>query len=332
MINYLLKQIQFYANLHPTRFRLVIVLLVLSALLLLYSVVSRILLKNKTKTRDLDKEAPEFSDDEKPKQVSWIRKQFRVYNFSLWLAFVAVFAGVLIVLNTKVYKPVYPRTENLEISETPYTFGIDISHYQGLINWDEVRKSHHPIEFVFIRATMGHNGKDAYFDYNWKKAKEKEYVRGAYHFYRPHENSTKQFNNFKKHVSIAPGDLPPVLDVEHYSKFGAENLRTGILNWLRLAEAHYGIKPIVYTGSHFYNQILRGHIEGYPLWIADYSRPHHRLNNIDWKFHQFTERVRIKGIASLVDGNDFRGELFDLYELTWKPRHTEEIREPVTTN
>src|SRR5699024_2159192 len=182
-----------------------------------------------------------------------------------------------------------PVNENLNISETAYIFGIDISHYQGLIDWDEVRKSHHPIEFVFIRATMGHNGKDAYFNYNWDKAKEKEYLRGAYHCYRPHENSTKQFNNFKKHVSIAPGDLPPVLDVEHYSKFGAENLRKGVLNWLRLAEAHFGIKPIVYTGSHFYNEILRGHIEGYPLWIADYSRPHHRLNNIDWKFHQFTE-------------------------------------------
>ena len=92
--------------------------------------------------------------------------------------------------------------ENTAISNTEHTFGIDISHYQGKINWDKVKTSSHPIEYVFVRATMGKNRKDSKFLENWKNAQKHNYVRGAYHYYRPSENSTKQFNNFKSVVKI----------------------------------------------------------------------------------------------------------------------------------
>ena len=125
--------------------------------------------------------------------------------------------------------------ENTAISNTGYTFGIDVSHYQGKINWDTVKTSSHPIEYVFIRATMGKNKKDHQFLQNWKSAKKQDYVRGAYHYYRPSENSTKQFNNFKSVVSLETGDFIPILDIEKESIFGRKNLRKGILNWLKLA-------------------------------------------------------------------------------------------------
>lgn len=204
--------------------------------------------------------------------------------------------------------------ENTWRSTSGKSFGIDVSHYQGTINWDEVNTSAHPIEYVFVRATMGTNGKDNQFKRNWKATKRSGYIRGAYHYYRPNENSVLQFQNFARTVELSAGDFPPVLDIEEMGKYGKENLITGVLNWLRLVEEHYGVKPIVYTGSNFYKQFLKGHIEAYPLWIAAYSGSH-RLKGVNWSFHQFNDKMRVKGINSFVDGNSYNGKVADFANL-----------------
>ncbi len=218
--------------------------------------------------------------------------------------FIGVLASIILYYSTK-------QEENLSISDSPYVFGIDISHYQGTINWNELRNSHHPIEYIFIRATMGVDGKDKEFKRNWKEAKSKGFLVGAYHYYRPNENSSQQFANFKSTVHFQSGDFFPVLDIEDLGKYGIDNLRIGVLNWLALAESEYGVKPIVYTGKHFYEQHLKGYIDNYPLWIASYSGKH-TVDNIKWDFHQFTDQVRVNGIKTKVDGNDFNGDLNDL--------------------
>jgi len=205
-------------------------------------------------------------------------------------------------------------TENPSISNSEYLFGIDISHYQGKVDWTEMRTSHHPIEYIFIRSTMGTNGKDKHFEDNWKNAKRHNYLRGAYHYYRPNENSTQQFENFKTVVRLEEGDFIPILDIEKESSFGRDNLREGVLNWLRLAEIEYGKKPMIYTGVNFYQEVLKGHVDDYPLWIAAYSGKH-RLKNVEWSFHQFTEKVKIKGIKNTVDGNDFKSDSTALHKM-----------------
>ncbi len=202
--------------------------------------------------------------------------------------------------------------ENIGLSDNKYTFGLDVSEYQGRIDWSEVRTSHHPIQYVFIRSTMGRDGKDAEFSRNWKKAKKRGYIRGAYHYYRPNENSTEQFNNFSKTVRLEKGDFKVILDVEKMSIHGPDNLRQGVKNWINLAEQKYGHKPMIYSGRDFYVNHLKGHIpEDCLLWIAAYSGKS-RLRGTDWHFHQFTEHVRVKGIETTVDGNDFDGTLLDL--------------------
>lgn len=231
---------------------------------------------------------------------------------------VLVFSAAIAVTGYFAYPyltPYIPYTEYLPVrAKNHHTFGLDISHYQGSIKWSEVRESKHPIDFVFIRASMGKDGIDTQFTQNWVGAKEQQLLRGAYHYYRPNENSTEQFEQFKKQVKLEKGDLPPVLDIEELGHFGLPNLRAGLKNWLLLAEAHYGVKPIIYTGRNFYIDYLKGHVDGYPLWIAAYSGKQ-RLRGIDWKFHQFTERVRVNGIHGTVDGNDFNGEMEALLTL-----------------
>ncbi|MBU2949357.1 hypothetical protein KO493_01460 [Tamlana agarivorans] len=204
--------------------------------------------------------------------------------------------------------------EHIAHTNEHYLFGIDISHYQGEIKWDEVKASDHPIEFVFIRSTMGVDGKDTHYHANWVDAKKHDYIRGAYHYYRPNENSTKQFENFASTVTLVTGDFPPILDIEEPSRFGDKKLREGVLNWLKLAEAKYGVKPVVYTGKHFYDTRLKGYLKGYPLWIAAYSGKS-RVSDVEWTFHQFSEEVEIAGIDTAVDGNSFHMTMKELQSM-----------------
>ena len=198
--------------------------------------------------------------------------------------------------------------------EPSSTFGIDVSHYQAHVNWDAVARSQHPIEFVFVRASMGVDGEDERFRENWRGAGEQGFLRGAYHYFRPREDAEEQFLNFASRVTLGPDDLRPVLDIEERSRKGDKYLRTELQRWLDLAEAHYGVKPILYTGESFYRTRLKGHFAGYPLWIAKYSGPPD-TSRVDWRIHQFSDKVRVRGILDRVDGNVFRGTRTEMDDL-----------------
>ena len=196
------------------------------------------------------------------------------------------------------------------------TFGLDISHHQGYIEWDSVATSKHPIQFIFIRATDGSRILDHEFHRNWEESEGKHFIRGVYHFYRPNQSSTDQFNFFKSHVYLRKGDLPPVLDLERNSLFGRENLLRGVKNWLALAEKHYGVKPIIYANRDFYLRYFNTKdFKPYHFWIAAYSG-RHRISGLPWSFHQFTEFIYVKGIEGNVDGDHFNGNRKDLEKLT----------------
>lgn len=327
-MNNLLSSFYYFKAHHPIRFWAVIGLVLIVIIIITIAIKYR---KNKKKKAILlseqNTENKEIINNEeyidkavrKENKRSFL-KDYKVLLIAVVVQFVIIigFIGVyLFKANTENYSRPYNVTENTSISSSKYIFGIDISHYQGKINWTEVRTSHHPIEYIFIRATMGTNGKDKQFKRNWKYSKKHNFLRGAYHYYRPNENSTKQFNNFKSVVELKKGDFVPVLDIEKESRFGRKKLREGVLNWLKLAEEEYGVKPIIYTGLKFYKYILKGYVDDYPLWIAAYSGKH-RLNGVEWTFHQFTENVRVKGIRASVDGNDFDGDINELKQLLIK--------------
>ena len=244
------------------------------------------------------------------------KKPSHTYNKFLIAIIVFLVGYITIDISNRYYIEHYKNAnkENLKLSKSEHAFGIDLSHYNGILDWDAINNSQHPIKYIIFRATMGKDGADKKFNQNWENAKTHHFIRGAYHYYRPSESSTLQFENFSKAVKLNQGDLIPVLDIEEQSPYGAENLRVGILNWLSLAEETYGVKPIIYTGLSYYNDFLKGYVDDYPLWIASYSN-NRKLDEIDWKFHQFTEKMVINGIETNVDGNYFRGSLEDLLML-----------------
>ena len=199
-------------------------------------------------------------------------------------------------------------------AESGYVFGIDVSHYSGTIDWNQVAKSHHPIRFVVVRATMGSTGKDRHFPDNWKNCFRSGWTRGAYHYYRPGDDPVLQFRNYSRTVELTTGDFRPILDVERAGRLSDEKLRAGVLEWLKLAEEKFGVRPIVYTGLSFYRKHFEGHLTGYPLWIAAYDGEH-RLGGIPWSIHQFTDKLSVTGVGEYVDGNNFNGTQSELKSL-----------------
>ena len=198
--------------------------------------------------------------------------------------------------------------------------GIDISHYQSQINWEKVAAD--GIQFAFVKATEGKTFYDTLFCKNWEGMEKVRLYRGAYHFFRPTINAHRQAENFKEIVEMKPGDLPPVLDVEVTDGASKIEIINGVRTWLYLAEIHYNVKPILYTNQNFYNDYLAGHFDDYPIWIARYSRwlsPNIDTEK-DWTFWQYGNKGRIDGIYGDVDFNVFRGNIFELDQMTLRPR------------
>ena len=208
-----------------------------------------------------------------------------------------------------------PQPEGYEIH------GIDISHHQGDIDWDELREkgmiNETPIRFIMIKATEGATKIDDNFEDNFYQAREYGFTRGAYHFYSVHSPAKQQANFFINKVKLEKGDLPPVLDVEHKPKNQTdEEFKASVLEWLEIVERHYGVKPIIYTYYKFKLQYLSDPVfDEYPYWIA-----HYYVDEVEyegpWKFWQHTDVGKLPGIKGNVDFNIYNGSFYDLRKLT----------------
>ena len=198
------------------------------------------------------------------------------------------------------------------------SIGIDVSEYQGEISrsYVDTLENKHPLHYVFIRATVGKDRKDRKFEKNWLGAKENKMIRGAYHYYRPNENSLEQAELFIKTVTLQKGDLPPVLDIEKLPKNQSiANLKLGLKRWLHAVESHYGVKPIIYSGESYYEDFLKEEFGDYLFWIANYNFYREEIAE-DWLFWQFTEKASVPGIKGNVDVNIYNGDLQQLQFIT----------------
>ena len=195
--------------------------------------------------------------------------------------------------------------------------GIDVSHYQGDINWkrlEQTRQGKFPVQFIFMKATEGGDFSDDKFVANFDSAKVHGFVRGAYHFYNPKTDANKQADFFIRSVKLEPGDLPPVLDIEKKSK-DVKKLQQDLKIWLRKVESHYGVKPIIYASYKFKTKYLNDSIfDTYPYWIAHYYVDSVRYRG-EWKFWQHTDVGTLPGIDEKVDLNVFNGTSADLQKM-----------------
>ena len=209
--------------------------------------------------------------------------------------------------------------------------GLDVSHYQGLIDWEEVDREE--FDFVFIKATEGRTLRDDAFLHNWTEAGKIGLRRGAYHFFRPGVPIGQQARLFTSTVDLRPGDLPPVLDVETAGSFTGQQLAGEIREWVSLMELRYGVTPIIYTGQNFYNRHLAGQIADLPLWLARYDREQPvTVCGRPYQFWQYTDRGHSQGVEGRVDVNVFTGTRRELAALCVPAPEQPTYPEPLRDN
>jgi lysozyme len=211
-----------------------------------------------------------------------------------------------------------PRTakpsEALELSKNFSVHGIDVSKYQGDIDWQAVADS--GVSFAYIKATEGGDRADPKFRQNWEGARAAGIPRGAYHFVYWCRPWQEEMSWFERNAPAEANSLPPVLDVEAtpesatckktlYPEETIANMRA----MLGEMERHYGKRPIIYTTVDFYESILSGGgLSDYPIWVR--STKHHpsvRYGERKWHFWQYQSDGTVPGIRTAVDRNAFHG-------------------------
>ena len=197
--------------------------------------------------------------------------------------------------------------------------GIDVSHYQGIINWEKVGKS--DLTFVYAKATGGETYVDPHFNHNWNGIRSTDLYRGAYHFFLASDDPLKQAEHFVHTVGpLREDDLPPMLDVEIYDHASRETIEAGALIWLEAVENATGRRPVIYTGSRFGTEVLsNSNFSKYPLWIAEYADEIKRIpipwKHAGWTIWQHAESVQVDGITGHVDLNRFHSDVSSLKDF-----------------
>ena len=198
--------------------------------------------------------------------------------------------------------------------------GIDISHYQGKIDWEQLKNAMIkgcPVRFVIIKSTEGSSRLDENFRENFNQARDFGFIRGVYHFWSNKSTAREQAYYFLDQVHLTDGDLPPVLDIEHKpADKSVEDFQRDVLTWLHIVEDKYHVKPIIYTYYKFKEQYLSAPVfEDYPYWIAHYYVDSVKYEG-KWHFWQHTDVGNVPGIEEEVDLNVFNGTLEELVGMT----------------
>ena len=191
--------------------------------------------------------------------------------------------------------------------------GIDVSKWNGDINWKTVKAS--GVSFAFIKATEGKDVVDDKFAANWRGAYNAGLASSPYHFYYFCSTADAQADWFIANVPKAAVFLPPVLDVEWNpdsktctTRPSKEEIIPELQHFMDRLEAHYGKRPIIYTSVDFHRDILVGEFDKYHFWVRSVANhPRNVYDDRRWAFWQYTSTGVIPGIDGKTDINVFAG-------------------------
>ncbi|MEC0233086.1 glycoside hydrolase family 25 protein [Paenibacillus kribbensis] len=191
--------------------------------------------------------------------------------------------------------------------------GIDVSRYQGTIDWKRVRADGK--SFAFIKASQGQRYVDPTFITNAKGVRAAGILLGAYHFVDATSvNAAKaEARHFAEVLDQVGGaktlDFPAVMDYENNpGGLGSAAIHEVALAFLTEFEQVSGRKPMVYTGNAFAAH-FKAPLGSYKLWIARYSTrvPGDTTAWKSWDFWQYSDSGRVDGIQGPVDLNVYAG-------------------------
>ena len=232
--------------------------------------------------------------------------------------------------------------------------GIDVSRFQGVIDWVAVGETKN--RFAFVQASRGSGrdcavepdrcGPDEYYLRNYVGATVNGLRVGPYHRAfasgsnrrRAKKDARREARVFTRAVGeLADGDLIPVLDVETpFTQLNPSRLRLWIRVWLSRVERKLGARPMIYTNFSSWQatgDTQRFALAGYPLWVANFGVDSPAVPAADWagaswSVWQFTSSGRVRGIAGNVDKNRLAVPLRRLRAAAPPPEPPEAEPEP----
>lgn len=191
--------------------------------------------------------------------------------------------------------------------------GIDVSHWQGDIDWLEVAKD--DVKFAFIKATEGITYTDPKFRRNAMGADAAGLKVGFYHFLRvDNTNPEKEAENFVNAIQPYRYEWL-VCDVEDAKGKDSDWIIQYTRRWLAEVEKRTGKRPLVYTYVYFAKMFLGDRLKDYPLWLAHYTSASSPSKSTgwgeDWVCWQYSDQGSVKGIRGHVDLNWMKPEFFN---------------------
>lgn len=225
-------------------------------------------------------------------------------------------------------KGVFQHVDGANYKTGDKVFGIDVSHHQDDIDWDQLalycdnngnvyrkkpeeKKYMQPVFFAYFKATEGATWKDGTYDVRATEAERHGIVKGAYHFLRLGSGVEEQIKNFVEKATWTSGDLPPALDIEveeEIRSHGTDKFLDMTFTWLEAIERQMNVKPIIYTTENIRDKYLTKdpRFKNYSCWITRFRQA--GPENEDWKIWQMTENGRMKGYNGNVDINMYKND------------------------
>jgi len=214
------------------------------------------------------------------------------------------------------------------IASRPHVYrqsGIDVSHWQGRIDWAKVAAS--GVDFAIIKATEGSHTADEWYHRNRVRARRVGLYVAAYHFAHPGllghgsraqrvtRDARQQAHFFLRNANLSVDDLIPALDLELSGGLRPTELRDWTMTFLETVQHVIGAKPMVYSTAAFWRTYL-GDTKtvaraGFGvLWVAHWDArkpdvPGGKWLGRGWTFWQWTDCGRVPGIYDCVDRNTY---------------------------
>ena len=208
--------------------------------------------------------------------------------------------------------------------------GIDISEFQGEIDFEEVRRS--GIEAVYIRVGAGEYT-DEYFAENYERAKAAGLKIGFYHYVtaRSVEEGRRQARFFASLAAGREPDMRPAMDFEYFGSLSVSQINAISEAYLDELTALTRREAVIYSDlSNARNIFSRALAEKYPLWAAQYGADEPSANGKwrEWVGFQYTDEGRVGGIYGNVDRNIFTEGIFlsDSWRIDGEKRTTVRAR------
>lgn len=185
--------------------------------------------------------------------------------------------------------------------------GIDVSGWQGSIDYSEVARS--GIEIVYMKASEGTNFVDPYFNRNYTNAKANGLKVGFYHYLTARSNSeaVAEANFFVSTISGMVPDCRLAMDFESFGSLNTEEINEIGLTFMQTVENLSGKEMVIYSDTSNASNIFGGGLTNYPLWVAQYEveEPTPNGNWSSWVGWQYTDAGEISGINGYVDRDRF---------------------------